>query len=139
MRCSCCFAQVITKLASIHLTPEKPRYDGGAWHVEGMVDDGIVATGIHYFDQENIKEDDNDSALAFRAAVCGAHNHNHNLFVIYTHTVACVRDTLVCMCLSQILNANACAQALGTCCPCHVMSSDEPILLCLSASLDNMF
>ena len=58
--------QVITKLASIHLTPEEPRYEGGAWHVEGMVDDGIVATAICYFEQENISE----SGLAFRAAVC---------------------------------------------------------------------
>ena len=33
-----------------------------------MVDDGIVATAICYFDQENV----NDSTLAFRAAVCGA-------------------------------------------------------------------
>eukprot|EP01048_Picozoa_sp_COSAG05_P011532 COSAG05_NODE_1092_length_5914_cov_16.615305_1_plen_803_part_00 len=57
--------QVITKIASIHLTPEQPRYDGGAWHVEGMVDDGIVATAICYFEQDNITE----SGLAFRAAV----------------------------------------------------------------------
>ena len=27
--------QVIVKLANIILTPEKPRYDGGTWHVEG--------------------------------------------------------------------------------------------------------
>ena len=26
--------QVIVKLANIHLTPEKPTYDGGTWHVE---------------------------------------------------------------------------------------------------------
>jgi primase-polymerase (primpol)-like protein len=26
--------QVIIKLASIHLTPEKPEYGGGSWHVE---------------------------------------------------------------------------------------------------------
>lgn len=29
--------QVIVKLANIHLTPEKPRYDGGSWHVEGQM------------------------------------------------------------------------------------------------------
>jgi hypothetical protein len=28
--------QVIVKLANIHLTPEKPRYDGGSWHFEGQ-------------------------------------------------------------------------------------------------------
>ena len=27
--------QVIVKLANIMLTPEKPRYVGGTWHVEG--------------------------------------------------------------------------------------------------------
>lgn len=27
--------QVIVKLANIHLTPEKPEYAGGSWHVEG--------------------------------------------------------------------------------------------------------
>lgn len=26
--------QVIVKLANIHLTPEKPTYDGGSWHIE---------------------------------------------------------------------------------------------------------
>lgn len=29
--------QVIVKLADIVLTPEKPEYPGGKWHVEGMV------------------------------------------------------------------------------------------------------
>ena len=29
--------QVIVKLANIHLTPEKPSYDGGSWHVEGQL------------------------------------------------------------------------------------------------------
>jgi hypothetical protein len=57
--------QVIVKLASIHLTPDKPRYPGGAWHVEGMQNEGIVATGIYYFDSHNITE----SRLAFRQAV----------------------------------------------------------------------
>ena len=57
--------QVITKVGSIHLTPEKPYYKGGSWHVEGMVDESIVATGIYYFEQENITE----SNLAFRVAV----------------------------------------------------------------------
>ena len=28
--------QVIVKLANIHLTPEKPEYKGGAWHIEGQ-------------------------------------------------------------------------------------------------------
>lgn len=29
--------QVIAKLANIELTPEKPEYLGGAWHVEGQL------------------------------------------------------------------------------------------------------
>lgn len=29
--------QIIVKLANIHLTPEKPEYNGGTWHVEGQL------------------------------------------------------------------------------------------------------
>lgn len=29
--------QVIVKLANIELTPEKPNYDGGSWHIEGQL------------------------------------------------------------------------------------------------------
>lgn len=29
--------QVIVKLANIHLTPDKPSYPGGSWHVEGQL------------------------------------------------------------------------------------------------------
>jgi hypothetical protein len=29
--------QVIVKLANIHLTPDKPNYAGGTWHVEGQL------------------------------------------------------------------------------------------------------
>ncbi|PVZ96749.1 hypothetical protein BB558_007315 [Smittium angustum] len=57
--------QVIVKLANIILTPEKPTYKGGVWHVEGMLNEEIVATGIHYYDQENIT----DSYLAFRQSI----------------------------------------------------------------------
>ncbi|MFD8098046.1 DUF4246 domain-containing protein [Nocardia fluminea] len=57
--------QVIVKLATIHLTPEKPAYPGGSWHVEAMLNERIVATGIYYWDNENIT----DSLLGFRAAI----------------------------------------------------------------------
>jgi len=57
--------QVIFKLANIHLTPEKPVYEGGTWHVEGALNEGICATAIYYYDQENIT----DSHLAFRQAI----------------------------------------------------------------------
>lgn len=75
--------KVIVKLANIVLTPENPVYLGGSWHVEGMLvsvlsfilkllwqeaklivnkNERIVATGIYYYDQENITE----SELRFR-------------------------------------------------------------------------
>jgi hypothetical protein len=57
--------QVIVKLATIHLTPEKPEYAGGSWHVEGMMNERIVSTAIYYWDSENITE----SRLSFRAAI----------------------------------------------------------------------
>lgn len=57
--------QVIVKLATIHLTPDKPEYAGGSWHVEGMLNERIVSTGIYYWDSENITE----SRLSFRAAL----------------------------------------------------------------------
>jgi hypothetical protein len=57
--------QVIVKLATIHLTPDKPEYAGGSWHVEGMLNERIVSTGIYYWDSENVTE----SRLSFRAAL----------------------------------------------------------------------
>ncbi|KAK1752853.1 hypothetical protein QBC47DRAFT_348022 [Echria macrotheca] len=57
--------QVIFKLANILLTPEKPTYSGGSWHVEGTLNERICASAIYYYDQDNIT----DSHLAFRQAV----------------------------------------------------------------------
>ncbi|MFI7364962.1 DUF4246 domain-containing protein [Streptomyces sp. NPDC050149] len=57
--------QVIVKLATLHLTPDKPEYSGGSWHVEGMLNERIVSTAIYYWDSENITE----SRLSFRAAL----------------------------------------------------------------------
>ncbi|KAH8051861.1 DUF4246-containing protein [Aureococcus anophagefferens] len=57
--------QVIVKLQTIELTPERPEYAGGAWHVEGTRNERVVATAIHYLECENISE----SRLAFREAV----------------------------------------------------------------------
>ncbi|KAK1833711.1 hypothetical protein QBC39DRAFT_254200 [Podospora conica] len=54
--------QVIFKLANIHLTPDKPAYEGGTWHVEGTLTERICASAIYYYDQDNIT----DSHLAFR-------------------------------------------------------------------------
>ncbi|KAJ5987197.1 hypothetical protein N7451_011562 [Penicillium sp. IBT 35674x] len=54
--------QVIVKLANIELSPEKPGYEGGSWHIEGQLNERICATAIYYYDSENITE----STLAFR-------------------------------------------------------------------------
>ena len=61
--------QVIFKMANIVLTPENPTYPGGAWHVEGMRNEHIVASGIYYCKSDNISE----SKLAFRTDVCEPH------------------------------------------------------------------
>ncbi|KAG8963148.1 hypothetical protein FRC03_003349 [Tulasnella sp. 419] len=57
--------QIIVKLANIHLTPDKPEYGGGSWHIEGMANERIVASGIYYFSTENVTP----SQLAFRESV----------------------------------------------------------------------
>ncbi|RXW19962.1 hypothetical protein EST38_g5891 [Candolleomyces aberdarensis] len=54
--------QVIVKLANIELTPEKPEYDGGTWHIEGKLNEAICATALYYYSSENITH----SSLAFR-------------------------------------------------------------------------
>jgi len=72
--------QVIIKLANIQLTPEKPDYDGGTWHVEGQMvcfpiladtqpvltslcqNEHIVSTALYYYSSENITT----SSLGFR-------------------------------------------------------------------------
>ncbi|RCK56550.1 hypothetical protein Cantr_05345 [Candida viswanathii] len=54
--------KVIVKLADIELTPERPSYAGGSWHVEGTINEDIVATVLYYYDIENIVE----SKLSFR-------------------------------------------------------------------------
>ncbi|KAM6491139.1 Protein of unknown function (DUF4246) domain containing protein [Amanita muscaria] len=54
--------QVIVKLANIHLTPEKPKYEGGTWHVEGQLNEHICASALLYYSSDNITP----SRLAFR-------------------------------------------------------------------------
>ncbi|WP_024760889.1 DUF4246 domain-containing protein [Streptomyces exfoliatus] len=74
--------QVIVKLATIHLTPDKPEYAGGSWHVEGMLNERIVSTAIYYWDSENITE----SRLSFRAALDDPHyeqNDDNGLRDVY--------------------------------------------------------
>ncbi|KAK6098482.1 hypothetical protein MT418_8520 [Batrachochytrium dendrobatidis] len=57
--------QVIVKLTNIQLTPSKPKYDKGNWHIEGPINESIVATGLYYYDVENITT----PKLDFRVAV----------------------------------------------------------------------
>jgi len=67
--------QVIVKLANIHLTPEKPTYDGGSWHIEGQLNERICATALYYYDSENITE----SKLGFRS-VCNSECYDEGEF-----------------------------------------------------------
>jgi Protein of unknown function (DUF4246) len=75
--------QVIVKLATIELTPEKPSYGGGAWHVEGQLNEHICATALYYYSSENITE----SRLAFRQMSAGVssldvrHEQNDHAFL----------------------------------------------------------
>ncbi|KAK5665536.1 hypothetical protein QVD99_007882 [Batrachochytrium dendrobatidis] len=57
--------QVIVKLTNIQLTPSKPKYNEGNWHIEGPINESIVATGLYYYDVENITT----PKLDFREAV----------------------------------------------------------------------
>jgi hypothetical protein len=65
IRLRSCNLQVIVKLADIVLTPDKPDYPGGHWHVEGMQNEAIVATAVVYYCSENVTDDH----LAFRVSV----------------------------------------------------------------------
>ena len=57
--------QVIVKLCSIELTPQKPRFAASSWHVEGMRDECIAATAIYYLSTENTST----AKLSFRQSV----------------------------------------------------------------------
>ncbi|CAO2652066.1 Nn.00g003490.m01.CDS01 [Neocucurbitaria sp. VM-36] len=54
--------QIIVKMASIELTPEKANFPVGGWHVEGQMNEHICATALYYLDSENIT----NSSLSFR-------------------------------------------------------------------------
>lgn len=56
--------QIIIKIGEIFLRPNE-NYPGGNWHVEGMINERIVATGIYYYDIDNIE----NSRLSFRQSV----------------------------------------------------------------------
>ncbi|KAF4992689.1 hypothetical protein FGRMN_7002 [Fusarium graminum] len=46
--------QIIVKMASIELTPDKPEFPAGSWHVEGQQNEHIIGTALYYLDSENV-------------------------------------------------------------------------------------
>ncbi|CAI6087993.1 unnamed protein product [Clonostachys chloroleuca] len=46
--------QVIVKMASIEITPDKPDFPAGGWHIEGQMNERICATALYYVDCENV-------------------------------------------------------------------------------------
>lgn len=54
--------QIIVKMASVELTPDKPEFPAGGWHIEGLLNEKICATALYYLDSENMT----DSNLSFR-------------------------------------------------------------------------
>ncbi|KAJ7190216.1 hypothetical protein GGX14DRAFT_483562 [Mycena pura] len=81
--------QCIIKLANIHLTPENPEYKGGSWHVEGMLNERIVASGIYYYEEENITE----SRLAFRVTTSAPVYHEQDDELCSKLLYGMMRDT----------------------------------------------
>ncbi|KAF7908154.1 uncharacterized protein EAF01_003909 [Botrytis porri] len=49
-------------MASIELTPEKPEFPAGNWHIEGHMNEHIAGTALYYLGSENITSND----LSFR-------------------------------------------------------------------------
>ncbi|KAK6532806.1 hypothetical protein TWF281_006980 [Arthrobotrys megalospora] len=49
-------ANVIVRMMNIELSPENPRWDGEEWHLDGTLNERIIATGVYYYAQENIGE-----------------------------------------------------------------------------------
>jgi hypothetical protein len=45
--------QVMVKMVSIELTPDKPESPVSRWHVEGQMNEHICATTLYYLDSEN--------------------------------------------------------------------------------------
>ncbi|KAK4443131.1 hypothetical protein QBC34DRAFT_362554 [Podospora aff. communis PSN243] len=64
--------QIIVKMASIELHPDNSvEFPPGDWHVEGQMNEHIVATALYYLDSENITE----SHLDFRTLTTEDQQH----------------------------------------------------------------
>ena len=89
--------QVIVKLSNIVLTPQHPKYKGGAWRVEGVHNEHIVAVGVYHYDASNISQ----SLIHFRQTIDGdAFNECDD---------ECVRDVF-----GLVLRGGRSIQLLGT-------------------------
>lgn len=67
--------QIIVRVSTVELTPERPLYGGDAHHnVAGILNDHIVATAICYFDMHNVK----DAKVSFRQET-KINNNDYNL------------------------------------------------------------
>ncbi|RSL58206.1 hypothetical protein CEP54_007840 [Fusarium duplospermum] len=49
-------------MTNVHLTPEKPIYEGSLWQIDGQAIDRICATALFYYDCDNIA----DASISFR-------------------------------------------------------------------------
>lgn len=70
--------KVIVKLADIELTPERPVYPGGSWHIEGTENEDIIATVLYYYDIENIS----DSRLSLELCLTTLYINNMTIFTL---------------------------------------------------------
>lgn len=64
------------KLAKIELTPEKPTYGSGSWHVEGQLNERIYAIALYYYDSKNVADD--SLAFCHRTDEKGFEDRIHN-------------------------------------------------------------
>ncbi|KAK5654209.1 hypothetical protein OQA88_7384 [Cercophora sp. LCS_1] len=48
--------QIIVKMVSVELTPDKPFTLPGGWHVEGQMNEHIIGTALYYLDCENVTD-----------------------------------------------------------------------------------
>ncbi|KAK6526060.1 hypothetical protein TWF281_011099 [Arthrobotrys megalospora] len=47
---------VVTRMIEIKLTPAEPTHSSRDWHVDGMANECIVATGVYHYSHENVTD-----------------------------------------------------------------------------------